>query len=331
MNTKNRECYLDGIKTFALMMVFALHTQRGAEVTDPCHNAALFYAARCCMPLFFMVNGALMLRKESFSFAYYRKKLYGMIRILAIWSVITGVYYLLFHQAGVFQSLKECFKSMLAYHHVTNLWFFITFALIYTLLLYALPLIKKHLKPLLAVLGSICVIIDIASLISIANGGFFLQEMVTQRLRLWTWLFYFCLGYYLSTLDMTKLNPTFIRVSAIVLTLLCSVYQYVLCFRITGQIESNYVYDNLLIILWSAALFLCFRCSPRLSGIFARYTGASFGAFLLHSFVVDALQLRQAVSGPLQSTLAWILLMIGTWSVSWVLGKVPVVKEAFRY
>lgn len=331
MKAKSRELHLDGIKVFALLLVFALHTQRAGEVTAPCHNAALFYAARCSMPLFFMVNGALILRKESFSFAYYRKKLLGIFRILAIWSVITGLYYLLFYQAGLVQSIKEGLKSMLAYHHIINLWFFITFALIYTLLLWGLPLIKKHLKPLLLALGAICVLIDLGSLISIANGGFFLQEAVTQRLRLWTWLFYFCLGYYLNTLDLSRFKPAFIHIAAVLLTILCTIYQYVLCFLITGQIESNYVYDSPLVILWSAALFLSFRCAPRLSSLFARFVGPSFGAFLMHSYIVDALQMRQLVSGPVQSTLGWILLIITTWSISWLFGKIPVVKEAFRY
>lgn len=331
MKTKSREVYLDGIKTFALLMVFALHTQRGVEVTDPCHNAVLFYAARCCMPLFFMVNGALMLRKDAFPLAYYKKKITGIIRILAIWGGVTGLYYLLFHQAGLMQSIKEGLKGMLAYHHVTNLWFLITFALIYTLLLWAFPFIKKHLKPLTLALGAVCILVDIASLISIANGGFFLQEAINQRLRLWTWLFYFLLGHYLSTLDITRLKPVYLHLATAVLTVVCVVYQYVLCYKITGQIESNYVYDHLLIILWSGALFLSFRCSRSVASFFARFVGPSFGAFLLHSFVVDALQMRSLVSGPVESTLGWLLLILGTWGASWALGKIPVVKEAFRY
>lgn len=331
MKTKSREVYLDGIKTFALLMVFALHTQRGADVTDPCHNAVLFYAARCCMPLFFMVNGALMLRRESFPLEYYKKKLISIIRVLIIWGGVTGLYYLLFHQAGLMQSVKEGLKGMLAYHHVTNLWFLITFGLIYTLLLLAFPLIKMHLKILILALGAVCVLVDIASLVSIANGGFFVQEAINQRLRLWTWLFYFFLGYYLSTLDISKFKPVHLPIAALVLTVLCIVYQYVLCYKITGQIESNYVYDNLLVIIWSAVLFLVFRSSKGLSGFFARFAGCSFGAFLLHSFVVDALQMRSLVSGPVESTLGWLLLIAGTWFASWVLGKIPVIKEAFRY
>lgn len=331
MQGKSREIYLDGIKTFALLMVFALHTQRGVEVTDPCHNAVLFYAARCCMPLFFMVNGALMLRKETFTIDYFRKKLFGILRILVIWSVVTGLYYLLFHQAGLMQSVKEGLKSMLAYHHVNNLWFFITFALIYALLIPCLPLIKSRLKPLLIGLGAVCLLVDLGSLLSIANGGFFLQEAVNQRLRLWTWLFYFCLGYYLATLDVTRLRARSVFILGVVMTIICTVYQYVLCYIVTGQIESNYVYDSPLIMLWSAALFLCFRCSPRLAGVFARFAGPSFGAFLLHSYVVDALQLRRLVSGPVESTLAWLLLILGTWSASWLMGRIPVVRDAFRY
>lgn len=46
---QNTKClpYIDAIKTFALLMFFALHTQRSPEVTAPCRDAVLFYAARC--------------------------------------------------------------------------------------------------------------------------------------------------------------------------------------------------------------------------------------------------------------------------------------------
>ena len=47
--------------------------------------------------------------------------------------------------------------------------------------------------------------------------------------------------------------------------------------------------------------------------------------------MVDALQMRSLVSGPVESTLGWLLLIAGTWFASWVLGKIPVIKEAFRY
>ncbi len=257
-NNPGRIAYLDGLKTFALLLVFALHTQRGPLVTDPCHNPVLFYAARCCMPLFFMVNGCLILRKEQFSFTYYKQKMLGILRALVISGVLVGIYVLVVHHFSFAKAFKEMLKGFLSYTPYAFLWFFYTFAILYTVLLFAFPWVKAHMKSIVAILALCCLAFWGASLYSIANGGFFVQEHITQRLRLWTWFLYFCLGYLLSTLDVSRFNAHFIRLAAALLTAACVGWQYWLCYRVTGQVESNYLYDDPLIIVWSA-LVLWFR------------------------------------------------------------------------
>ncbi len=326
-----RIAYLDGLKTFALLLVFALHTQRGPLVTDPCHNPILFYAARCCMPLFFMVNGSLILRKQQFSFAYYKQKMLGILRALVISGVLVGIYVLVVHRFPFAKAFKEMLKGFLSYTPYAFLWFFYTFAIIYTVLLVFFPFVKTHSKAIVAALTLCCLVFWGASLYSIANGGFFVQEHVTQRLRLWTWFLYFFLGYFLSTLDISRFNARGIRLAAVVLTAVSIGWQYWLCYRITGQVESNYFYDDPLIIVWSALVFLAFMVSPGFSAWFARFAQYSYGAFLLHGFLVDALQLQSAVHGALESTLVWAALAAFCWACSWLFSKVPVLRQIFRY
>ena len=330
-NVKKREVFLDGMKTFALLLVFALHTQRGVEITDPCHNAIFFYVARCSMPLFFMVNGNLILRKDEFTLAYYKKKMLQIIRVLCIWGAITAVYKFVVGHLSVLNALKEGAKGFLAYTDVVNLWFFYSFILIYTILLFLFPWVKKHIWKITFGLLVLCVLTDMGSIISIANGGFFVQAIITQRLRVWTWLFYFCLGYALSTINCDRLYTPLVNIAAAALTVLCTAYQYILCWKVTGQVESNYVYDNILIILWCAAIFLVFMKNEGLAGCFSRLSGPSFGAFLLHSYFIDALHLRYVVHGPWQAFLSWALLSLTCWILSWLFSKIPIVKEIFRY
>lgn len=326
-----RIAYLDGLKTFALLLVFALHTQRGPLVTDPCHNPVLFYAARCCMPLFFMVNGCLLLRKEQFSFTYYKQKMLGILRALVISGVLVGIYVLVVHHFSFAKAFKEMLKGFLSYTPYAFLWYFYTFAILYTVLLLAFPWVKAHMKTIVAILALCCLAFWGASLYSIANGRFFVQEHITQRLRLWTWFLYFCLGYLLSTLDVSRFNAHFIRLAAALLTAACVGWQYWLCYRVTGQVESNYLYDDPLIIIWSALVFLMFMVSPGLSVWFARFAKYSYGAFLLHGFLVDALQLQSAVHGPLASTAAWAALAVFCWACSWLFSKIPVLRQIFSY
>lgn len=336
---KTREKYIDGIKVFALAMVFALHTQRGVLETDPCHNFAFFYFARCAMPLFFMVNGYLILSKTEFTFEYYKKKILNMIRLLLIWGIIGFFYYLILHGTSFMEAAKNGFKIFLAYHWVSNMWFFITFGILYTILLFAFQFVKKNIKTLTIIFGIICIIIDIISVVCIMKGGFFIQANVTQRLRLWTWCFYFMFGYIVGNIKIEdiKLFKTrhaaiiTITTASIVLSVITIIWQYWLCWIKTGQIESNYVYDNIFIILWSLCLFLFFKYHRRISDYLAGFVKESFGAFLIHSFIIDYMNLRALPSNAIEAFLVWVLILVGTFALSHLLQKIPVVKYAFKY
>ena len=145
----HRLVYLDALKVFSLLMVFALHTQRGESVTDPCPNVVLFYAARCCMPLFFMVNGCLMLRREDFPFPYYKKKILGIVRVLITNGICIGLYVMLVHHFSPAMAAKEMLKGFLSYTGYAYLWFLYSFALIYTILLFGFNAIKRNINRML--------------------------------------------------------------------------------------------------------------------------------------------------------------------------------------
>ena len=328
---EKRLTYLDAIKTFSLLMVFALHTQRGEQATDPCTNDVLFYAARCCMPLFFMVNGSLILHRSSFDFAYYRKKIFGIVRVLAINGICIGIYVFLFHHFSPAKAVKEMLKGFLSYTSYAYLWFLYSFAIIYTVLLFGFKVIKKRLNYILTALGIICVVLSLISMHSIANGGFFVQANVTQRLRLWTWMFYFCLGYKLSTLMTDNYPPHVVRCVTLLLTAISIGWQYRLCFCMTGQVDSNCMYDDAIIVAYSAAVFLSFKVSPLLSKLFAAFCKYSFGAFLIHGFIIDAFQLRSIPKTPSQAVLVWLGLIAVCWALSWLVDKIPLVRNVLKY
>lgn len=327
----HRLVYLDALKVFSLLMVFALHTQRGESVTDPCPNVVLFYAARCCMPLFFMVNGCLMLRREDFPFPYYKKKILGIVRVLITNGICIGLYVMLVHHFSTAMAAKEMLKGFLSYTGYAYLWFLYSFALIYTILLFGFNAIKRNINRMLILLCGICLIMELCSVLYVTGGGFFVQAFVTQRLRIWTWLFYFCLGYKLSLWHLAPCRVQVLRWLFPVLTGIAIVWQYWLCVRMTGQIESNYMYDDGVIMLYSAVIFLLFKSSPRLSSKIAGFCDSSFGAFLIHGFIMDAFHLRKMVKGPVSAGLIWACLIIVCWTLSWLIGRIPIIRRALQY
>ena len=64
---------IDLLKILSILGMLALHTQRSLQ-TGECYNPCLYYGGRFCMPIFFMVNGYLILSKEDFSVKYFQKK-----------------------------------------------------------------------------------------------------------------------------------------------------------------------------------------------------------------------------------------------------------------
>ena len=117
---------------------------------------------------------------------------------------------------------------------------------------------------------------------------------------------------------------------AVILTISCVLLQINICNK-TNQYELNYIYDNILVIFWIFFVFLTVKISPAFSNMLARFSKPAFGAFLMHSLIIDAAYLRGIVNGPFESFISWALLVTGTWTLSWIAGKIPVVKELFRY
>ena len=84
-----REKWLDCIKIIAFFLVVTLHTVR-AGLTEGRNNIGLilFYLGVFAIPLFFMVNGYLQLRKEKISYKYCLKKIIRIFIIVLIWNFL---------------------------------------------------------------------------------------------------------------------------------------------------------------------------------------------------------------------------------------------------
>lgn len=109
------------------------------------------------------------------------------------------MYTLVFLGEGIRRAVYNALKCILG-HYVIPFWWVYTFAIIYTILLFTFDFIKMHIKGVVIVLIGICLCMDLISLFLIfTHDGYFVQAQVSQRFRLWTWLMYFCLGYFLGT------------------------------------------------------------------------------------------------------------------------------------
>lgn len=102
----SRVGYVDIIRIVACFLVVVAHScdpfvaQFNNNYGD-CFAGALWGSlVRCCVPLFVMVSGVLLLPLKTDMFAFYKRRLSRIIIPLIIWSLITPVLFYMYFQAG---------------------------------------------------------------------------------------------------------------------------------------------------------------------------------------------------------------------------------------
>ncbi|MBQ7960247.1 MAG: acyltransferase [Clostridia bacterium] len=328
---KPRELGIDLLKFICMLGVVGLHTQRDLA-TNVLYNPILYYLSRFAMPVFFMINGYLIMKKTEFDFKYYKKKILNMVRLLFIWGCISGVYSLLLCGDSLKQAVFNSIKCMLGYY-IVPFWFMFTFILIYTILLIGFNWIKRNIKLLTTILIGVCLVIDICSFVNICNGGGFVTASINQRFKLWTWLMYFFLGYAVSEVK-TNFSATKKYLLLAVTSVASCIIQYLYCFKLAGIINSGYLYNNIFIIAWSVLIFVIFkniRYANKAGKYILFFSSNSFGIFLMHEYITAYFGLTSKVSTAVESTLLWIFIIVVTLLLTALLRKIPYIKRAFEY
>lgn len=328
---QHREYGIDILKIIAICGVVALHTQRNLS-TGELYNPFLYYMARFAMPVFFMINGYLILNRPSFDKKYYLKKLKNIIRVLITWGFVAFLFSAFIMRDDVLSAIKNAIKCSAGYY-IVPFWFLLTFSIIYTVLIFSFSYIKNNIKRLVILLGAACIFVDLISLVIISRGGYFLQSYVPQRYRLWTWLFYFLMGYYLGKINI-RIKKRNLWILLILVSAISVMYQYCLCFKYLGKINSEYCYDNIIIIIWSVLIFKAFqdhkfRCVKAISIIVEN----CFGVFLIHEFISHYFELTDIVADGYQSMLMWLGLCIVSWILTYIIRKIPnsFIQKMFTY
>lgn len=203
-------------------------------------------------------------------------------------------------------------------------WWVYTFAIIYTALLFTFDFIKAHIKEIVLALIGICLCVDFISLFLIfTHDGYFVQVLVSQRFRLWTWFMYFCMGYFLgTTATFAHQRKSWLVGMLIVVSISVVIFQVLVCEKYLGRINSEYLYDNVLIIVWSVLIFaILFHWNGARSMWLKNFCDNSFGVFMLHEFFLEGLHLPERVNGPVQSMTLLLGLIFLCWVLTFLLKK----------
>ena len=289
---KTRNINLDLIKVLACIGVVLLHTTMiGFKDTGSWNLLAyLYYLGTYSIPLFFMVNGYLLLGKRNITYSYILEKVKWILITVSSWNTIV---WLLKRDFAV-NPVKKIIGSMVQKGYFFQFWFFGALKLIYL----CLPILKKFLNSKRSYLYILSLLISIGLIFELTNIIIQtpLQSYVIQTFRLWTWFFYYILGGLIAQFDKEFIKNGFkrwMKIVAVLLLLITPVILFFLAKTIYHNLFAEYFYDILFVKIVSLGVFLTILTLSLKESKYkwiVSLSNQTMGVFIVHTYVMKVLE-----------------------------------------
>lgn len=328
--------YFDILKSISIIGVLTIHVS--ANLVDNFKIGSYNWwvgnvydsIARICIPIFFMVSGALLLNsKKSYSLKeFYSNKVFKLFISFLIWSIV----YFIQRNSQYPESFNvKNFVIQFATGGIFNrLWFFYTLLGLYIvapfLNIFVNNATLKYVRTFLLVWFLSTTFTDFLS-------HFFNIELKLELSYVYGYIGYFVLGYYLSKINF-KLNKKIGVAFILSLFSLCVFGTYILSV-IHGE-NNLYLYNNLSpnTIILATITFLvirdCFKGQS--TKVVSLISSNSLGIYVIHTFVLNYLNRIGFVSTFVNPILAVPILVIVTFFISFTLSniikKIPIINKA---
>lgn len=285
---KYRNINLDLLKVLACVGVVLLHTAMGGfkETGSLNFSTYLYYLGTYSIPLFFMVNGYLLLGKREITYSYILQKVKWILITVSSWSVIIW----LFKRDFTVNPIKKIVGSLIQKGYFFQFWFFGALIIIYI----CLPVLKKFLNSKRSYLYILSVLLVVGLIFELTNIVLQMpiQTYVIQTFRLWTWFFYYLLGGFIAQFDKDIIKNRFKRWMKIIVVLLFLVSPLILFFlaRITyHNFFAEYFYDLLFVKVVSLGIFLTIfslALNQDNNKWIVFLSNQTMGVFIIHTYIM---------------------------------------------
>ena len=289
---KTRNINLDLIKVLACIGVVLLHTTMiGFKETGSWNLLAyLYYLGTYSIPLFFMVNGYLLLGKRSITYSYILQKVKWILITVSSWTFIVW----LFKRDFTVNPIKKIIGSLLQKGDFSQFWFFGALILIYL----CLPILRKFLNSKRSYLYILSSLVTIGLVFELVNMVLQmpLQSYVIQTFRLWTWFFYYILGGLIAQFDKEFIKKGFkrwMKIVAVLLMLISPLILFFLAKTIYHNLFAEYFYDILFVKIVSLGIFLTvltLSLEENKSKWIVTLSNQTMGVFIVHTYVIKVLE-----------------------------------------
>ena len=285
---KVRNINLDLLKVLACVGVVLLHTTMGGFKDTGSWNLLtyLYYLGTYSIPLFFMVNGYLLLGKREITSHYILQKVKWILITVSSWNIIVW----LFKRDFTVNPIKKIVGSLIQKGYFFQFWFFGALILIYL----CLPILSKFLNSKRRYLYILALLIVIGFIVGLANIFFQrpLQTHVMQTFRLWTWFFYYILGGYIAQFNVDNLKYRFknwMKIVSMLLVLISPIILFFLAKNIYHNLFAEYFYDILFVKFTSLGIFLIvltLSLNENGSKWIVSLSNQTMGVFVIHTYVM---------------------------------------------
>lgn len=335
-----RILYLEYLRLIASIAVIAIHVISRASYVlgnDINSNLSVFLTAismdaffRFCVPIFFMISGSLILKKDNLDI---KKFLISRFKRIVIPVIIWGyAYSFWFNRTFTF---AEHTRNVLLGNGFYHLWFLYSIIGLYL----ATPIIFKFVKnskkseiELMLIIGVI-----FNTLIPVISKYFYVDLGYVLNLNYVSgYMIYFILGYYLYEYDLKMFNSKLKSVIIYILSTVIIIFFTLKTSIVQGAQEMLFIhYSWILVFIQSISIFTLFKQIEFKNSFVTKVSSLFMGVYILHIFILEGYQnmwnidyFKLEVSKYLlYIVLGIIYIYIVTVAISYLLKKTPVIKN----
>lgn len=319
--TKGRNLSIDLIKIVAMFGVISLHCNM--ERLD---NHVAFVISRVSgisIPLFFMVSGYLLNKKEC-NWSYSMKKIVGIVKFVFLCCLTFWIGHVIHHQEFDLSLISIFLKSFIEKGPFWMFWYFGAMCLLYLLL----PLLKwadkrwDYFYPKLFV----C-LLCVDFVVFIVTFAYRWEYDVIQSFRLWSWLTYFSLGSIIHKYNIHISVNTFVILAS---ALLFVVFVYYSRKNIDGI---EYFFTTPLCMMYASLFFVKIHSLHiQNSLMISRLSSLFLPVYTIHYFVIKAFRniITTQYIGIWTPLFDYLAITMITLLVCYMVMEVPMAKRFFR-
>lgn len=327
---KIRNQSLDLLKIIAMIGVIALHSSKAYIVSGQFSMSDIIYNfGMVSMPMFFMVSGYLLLNRENITYAYAIKKIWGIVRFVAI--ITISFSFLVCIKNGFSWTIfaENFFGSFVQKGSFSVFWYFGAIIICYSLMPWLSKLLLDSCVKYLMVL-SVFFIASVSFFCQtlISGGGIIYEFQMPSTFRLYYIIFYFMLGGIIHFIPKIKI-PIIYLVFLLIVTFFHKEY---LDDYIASEFASLF-YSSPVVMLLCLCFFIYFNGLPvNNNKVITELSKLFLPVYTIHMFAIGFVTrvMPYSLDLSIQCLIVWVGVTVISILVSYMIMKIPFANKIFR-